>query len=434
MFKALSESFHARRWLRAAALALSALSHAHGVAAQDSAQARQSTSERPTRLGPYEIKLGDSSRVGLGFQGQLRTVLVNQPAGSDDRSTDESVELRRLRLSVKGAFWDDRLTMLCQLSFAPGNPEVIDIYGEYKARPALRVRLGQTKIPFTRHRAQSFSQLPLVDWDVATTELGAERQLGLMLSEGSDKARALHYALGLFAGPNARASYARGVADVYRENLPNRSSLRSSPETTRIHPELVAQVAYSTEGMDFSAVTDPEGGAVRAYVGLSGTWDLRPKFGQDYVARIAPELLLKAYHVALNAVGYVGSMNSSQDKLLWGQLGATLELTYRFHPRFEVAARYSRAENLTKLRADARQRRDALIERAGEDDRASVIAQYASAGQLRSTQETAAGFNAYIIGRSLAFQADVAWLRNALGEGLGLKDSARVRLQMQLGF
>jgi hypothetical protein len=113
-------------------------------------------------------------------------------------------------------------------------------------------------------------------------------------------------------------------------------------------------------------------------------------------------------------------------------LGLTSELTYRFHPRFEVAARYSRVDTLDRLRDDARVRAQGIIASADPDDTDALTDQYAKAGRVRSQQEIGLGFNVYIIGRNLAWQSDVALVRmNLVGTD---SDTDEIRFRSQLQF
>jgi hypothetical protein len=389
----------------------------------------------PDKLSPLDVVLSNGSKLGVGMAAQLRLNVDNEGGKlgqGGERETDTNVQLRRVRVTLRGAFLDDRLRALMQLSFAPGNPELLDLFLEYTALPFLRVRAGQFKTPFTRHRGQSYGVIALTEWDPAAVSFGAERQIGVMVHDGMRGDGKLNYALGLFAGPNARAAFARGISDTYGETLPNRSSLRAPFTKTELHPEVVGLIGYSSRRMDNVAPTDPEGGPARVFASLSGAIDCAPESTQDFASRLAPELLLKAYHLSLNVVGYGGFFDATQGPWSLGMLGLTTELTYRMHPRFELAARYSRTDTLDRLRDDARTRAASIIASADPDDSEALNDQYAEAGRVRSQQEIALGFNVYIIGRNLAWQSDLALVRmNLLGTDA---DTDEMRFRSQLLF
>jgi hypothetical protein len=335
---------------------------------------------------------------------------------------------------LRASFLDDRLKAFVQFSFSPSSPELVDVWADYTFRPSVRVRAGQMKVPFTRHRAQSYTQLALADWDPAALRFGAERQIGAMVHDGQRGDGHLNYALGVFSGVNARSAFARGIAEAYGEPLVNRSSFRSAPLPTDLHPEVVGMLGYSTRGMDNAAPTDPEGGGPRLFAGISAAYDANPAETLDFAARAAPELLLKLYHVSLNVVAYAGMFDALNGPLQLGMLGLTSELTYRFHPRFELAGRYSRTDALDALRDDARAHAAERLAEADPADQQALQEQYADAGSMRAEEEVALGFNAYAIGRNLAWQTDVALLRtDRIGSELDT-EQVRVRTQLQLAF
>jgi hypothetical protein len=400
----------------------------------------------PERFAPLEIVLPNGSRLGIAFATQLRVSVLNDgddsggTLGDPHRNTDDLVEFRRVRLLLRGSFLDEHLLTLAQFSFAPSSPELVDLWAEYVVKSALRIRVGQEKIPFTRHRGQSFLQLPLTEWDVASVSFGAERQIGVMVHDGLRGDGHLNYALGLFSGVNARSAFARGIAEVYAEPLPNRSSFRTPPLETQIHPEFVGLIGYSSPNMDNTAPTDPEGGAARFFTGLSGAWDVQPDEVQDFFGRLAPELLLKVHHVSLDLVGYAGFFQAPQGAGGLGMLGLTSDLTYRFHPRMEVAARYSLTDTLDRLRDAARNHarsvEESIEENGDPGELAAVQEQYVDAGHVRSQQEIELGFNVYIVGRNLAWQTDLGLVRTDRIPG-GIRsdnDLVRVRTQLQLAF
>ncbi|MFT3921833.1 MAG: hypothetical protein QM778_04805 [Myxococcales bacterium] len=384
----------------------------------------------------------DGSKLGLGFAGQLRLNVANQGrdegtrVGDGPRETETTVELRRVRLYLRGSFLDDRIRTLVQFSLSPSSPELVDLWGEYALNPAARLRIGQQKLPFTRHRGQSFTLLPMVEWDIAAVAFGAERQIGFQLHDGMRGDGHVNYSLGIFSGVNARSAFAKGMADTYGESLPNRSSFRSSPLPTTLHPELAGLLGYSSRGMDATAVTDLEGGGLRSFVAISGTWDAKPELGQDFLARLSPEVLLKYRHLSCNLVGFGSMFEATDGRDRVGLLGATLEATYRFDARFELAARYSRVDTPRRLRADARTRAARAIAAAAPAEQADLQDQYANAGMILAREEIGIGFNVYIIGRSLAWQSDVELIRTGKVASADVRqdDLVRARSQLQLAF
>ncbi|MBC7174392.1 MAG: hypothetical protein H5U40_18240, partial [Polyangiaceae bacterium] len=317
---------------------------------------------------------------------------------------------------------------------SPASLEVIDVWAEQLILPALSVRVGQFRVPFTRHRQMSYANLALVDWDAASIRFGAERQLGMMVHNGAPSDSRIHYNVGVFTGVNARAAFARGMAETYGEVLPNPSNLRSPAPAPELHPELVANVGYATRAMDVSTQTDAEGGPPRIYVGLSAAWDAQPDLGLDFAMRIAPEALIKLHHLTIDAVGYLGISERSDGGHSAGSLGANVDVAYRFHRRAEVAARYSRVDTLEELRDDARARAEAIVAAADPAAQPALLARYADAGRVRNRQEAAVGLNVMMIGRSLAWQSDFGLVHTERTGSDTDEDELRLRSQLQLVF
>lgn len=387
----------------------------------------------PTQLGPAEITW-EGGRLGVGFVTQLRSTLANEgPAWGDGaRETSGSIELRRVRLLLRGSFLDGQLTTFIQLSTSPSSLELLDVAVDGRLRPRLALRGGVFKTPFTLHRNRSYQNLSLTEWDPAAVRFGAERQIGVEAHAIlTNDAAYIDYAAGVFTGVNSRAAFARGIADSYAEALPNPSNLRALQGPTEIHPELFARVGYASARAEPLTMTDAHGGPLRGYAALSVAYDTRPLEYRDFALRVAAEGMLKARHLFVNAVAYLGFFEPGGEDFAAAMLGLTLDVAYRARPRFELAARYSRVDTFARLRSAARARADALVAAAEDPD--AVAAQYAEAGQLRNTEEYAVGLNVPIIGRSLLFQADAAVVRlDRLGTDD--EDTFRVRLQMQLGF
>jgi hypothetical protein len=336
-------------------------------------------------------------------------------------------------LILQGVSDDSRWRLLLQLSLAPIVPELMDLWGEYAFHPRVRLRLGQYKVPLTRFRQQSFARQVLVDWAAATNVFGAERQVGAMLHDGLGYEAGLSYAVGVFTGINARASFETGMARAYGEPMDNPSDLRGPAPVDRFQPEIVMQLAHSAPGIDARTTSDARRTPWRHSVGLSVAWDIDPA-PQDFALRLAPELLVKHRGLGFNLVGYLGLFDKAGGTVGLGVAGITAELCWRLLPRWEIATRYSRSHWLVDLRRAARQRADRLIAAApAGDEREALAAQHATTGLLLGEHELALGLNVYLVGHSLKWQSDLAWLRSEQTTPDD-RDALRFRTQLQLAF
>ena len=263
--------------------------------------------EAPTRIGPFEITSpsGDS-RLGVGFSTQLRATAEDHALSAEERELRAKLELRRVRLLLRGSFFDSTLRVGFQLSVAPSSLELMDAWADYKFHRHIQVRLGQFKIHSSRYRQQSFSTVVLVDWATVASRFGSERQLGLMVHNGGWDNSDWTYSFGVFTGSNARASFENGIAREYDASLPNPSNLRDPAPLGDLHPEIVLGVGHSSDDIGARSNTDAHRGALRHLVDLGVAWDVAPEQGRDFALRLSPELLLKAHGFSFNLVGHIG--------------------------------------------------------------------------------------------------------------------------------
>jgi len=388
----------------------------------------------PSKLHPFRTTAADGSNLELGFAGQLRTTVTNggEHLDDDDRETEEAVELRRVRLLLRGGFFGDRLRFGMQLSLAPAAPELMDLWADYGFASTVELRVGQYKIPFTRYRWQSFSHLLFADWPIAANHFGSERQLGLMLHNGQKDDTPWSYALGVFTGQNARSSFAKGIADAYGERLESPSNFRTPGEPVEVHPEVVARISHNSPDIDAKSNSDETGGGIRHLVGLSAAWDLDATRAEEFSERWAAEVLLKYEHVSLSLVGYAGMFRPEVGLQELGSVGATGELGWRFLPNLEVAGRHSRVDLTRELRQSARRRADRIIAEVDPAEQEDLTRTYAAAGAIRSYEETALALSWYLVGHSVKWQNDLAYLRHASSSRPA--EDVRFRSQVQVVF
>jgi len=322
---------------------------------------------------------------------------------AEDDDWEPTIRFRRIRTGLRGTFADGRLAASLQINLVPGSAELIDLYGEYRA-DGWRVRVGQFTVPFTRYREQSHRSTLLTDWSIVAEVFGAERQLGVMLADRRD--RGWTASLGVFSGVNARASNGVGLADAFGLDLESRSSLAFGRATVPIHPEVVGRVGVYTEGMDGSRTShaDREGTHVAAF--LSGAADLDPEPFEDYVARLAPEVVFQSGPFGGTAVLYASWFEDDGD-IAPAFLGALIEGAWRFTDVWEVAARGA-----------------AVLPSEALGD--------ATPGATPDVFEGGVGVNAYLAGEKLKLAADFGVLAR---DGDGASDaSPAARLQAQLAW
>lgn len=386
----------------------------------------------PERLGPFTIETEDgAARLRPTLGAQLRLTVEDRELGEGGRDTRVDLRFPRLRVGLRASFLDERVEVALQLNVWPEQLELIDAYLGATLLPELRLRAGQFKIPFTLYREQSFLDLATTDWPLTTRWFGSERQLGLMAHDMRRDASGFAYAIGVFGGQNRRAAHARELPRVYGEEPPNPSDL-SDPSAPALHAELVGRVAHLASDVhpesNFDLSGEPE---LRHAAALSAAWDTDPVHRQDFLLRVAPEVMLKWSGLSLVAIGYLGLAETLDGSVMLAAAGGFVELGWSAHRHLQLALRYARVHLLSDLRADARAYA-ASIEPADPAAHDAWQAQYGGVGHVRARHELALGVTVPILGRSLAWQSDAGWLRTERDDGA--RDDVQVRTQLQLAF
>ena len=373
----------------------------------------------PDALGPFTV--GDDV-ASLRLSGIAQLQLQTEAPG------ETALRIRRLRPILRPSLADGRVQGTVHLELVPGGMELIDLFVDASLVPGLRVRVGQFKVPYTEYWQQSLIDLANVDWPLTSRWFGGERQLGVMAHGELD---AFGYAVGAFAGENRRGAYARELPRVYGESHGNPSSLTVPRPPEPLHLELVGRAVHSADGMDTSTVMDVSGGPLRHAVALSVAWDTDPTHRRDYALRVAPELWLKAFGVSFVGVVHLGLFEDAAGAARPAGVGVLGELGWHAHRHVELSLRFARVDLFDALRADASDWAAAL-EPSDLGAREAWEAQYGDVGSLRATQELTFGVNVLIIGRSLSWMNDVAWMRTERSDGA--RDALRLRSQLTLAF
>ncbi len=341
----------------------------------------------------------------------------------DAASPSPLVELRRLRLGLRGSALEGRLTGAVVLNTTPAALELIDAWAEYAVTSTLRLRGGQFKQPFTGYRMRSFTDLAFVDWAIVTRTFGGERQLGFELHDRG-AARATEFSVGLWGGTTVRSAHGQGVAATYGEPVTNLSDLRAYALPDAPHPELTGRFAWRS----------PRGAPVRVDLGVSATFDARPVAAHDLRAAFAPEAAVGFGPLRLELTGYLGASDLVERPGL-GLLGGVLaELQGSLGDRAVVALRYARVQYGGALRDDARARADRLLHGASAEQQSTLQRRYSDAGRVAAEQERTLGATVRLLGRSLSAQADFGWLHTDRDRDGGDRDELRGRAQLTLSL
>jgi hypothetical protein len=422
------------------------LSPVPAAVANAASSSARAANDKGNSVGPFEIASKDSTTwLRFQFAGQLRMDFERLDQGKGkDASNSLTTYARRLRPIFSVNLPEQHLLFRLHLSTAPKSLELMDLYSEYQARPNLRVRFGQYKVPFTRYRMQSFQRLTFVDWAIVTKAFGAERQMGVALHNGYEKPAKYGYAFGVFSGANARASHAVLLPEIYKESKPNPSDLAHASAAPKFHPELFLHLSYRAAGLDVQSDTDESRGDLRCGAMFSAAWDLDPTPHQDFRLRLAPEFLAKCRGMSFSTVGYAGfaKVGDPSDTEL-AMVGGVVQGAYRINNRYELSARYAIVDLQDALLNDVAASLGISPTVSGRSDEGraetsysgespSAAASQAGAVQLMREQEVRIGVNTYILGHTLKWQNDAGWLMHDRSDG-DLTDFV-VRSQFQVTF
>jgi hypothetical protein len=390
----------------------------------------------PDGIEPFILGSTDdrgSLQLSLAIQGLFSMDVTDIDSEQDSRN-EAGAQFRRLRFVLKGHLLTPAFTYLLHLSTLPGSLELMDLFIDYRFHSHVRLRAGSLKIPLTRFRNNSFKNLSMVDWPLPTQYFGAERQLGLVLHNGYG-ANAFEYELGLMTGVATRPSHAQGLARLYGETMPNRSDLTGPTFTNGVHPEIVLHLAYNFGSYEHKPEADMNGGPPRFSIGASAAWDIRPVYTEDLSLRVAPELWFKAYGLHVHVTGYLGfsEIEGRMDQTAPTMWAAVAAAGYTFGSRVDLSVQYAHMGTIHMLRADARERADEIIAAATDPDEALALTeQYENAGAFERRHEVCLGVIFFIIGQSLKWSTDLAYL-NTTASGQVSHDM-RFRTQLQLVF
>ena len=367
----------------------------------------------PTRLGPVRINVGKGNDwIGIGLATQLLFEYDQQfPTGGFPKENTETLQFRRIRLTLSSSFIDGRIQSRFQINLTPSAFELVDMWFSFTRFKFATFRIGQFKIPYDRYRAQSFAALAFVDWAPTTRMFGSERQVGgeVLASGGFLN---LEYAFGVFSGVNARASQGVGITEVYGEVPQNPSNLGSGEVVSEFHPELVGRVAKNFGEINTDTNSDTlRTKVLRHSVGTGIAWDARPTAIDDLALRLSAEWLGKIRGIHMNVIAYLGWYEPWQGgKIRVGPFGLMAETGYQFNLLWGLALRYSITYITPALRSDSRSYGQAQIMNATDPAQAmEAMAQYGRNGDQTTNQQLALAGTAYVIGNSLKVVAETVW-------------------------
>jgi hypothetical protein len=115
----------------------------------------------------------------------------------DETDLEGSVPIGRV--FTEGAVLDDRLFFFAQVEFAENDPELIDVFAEWRHNDALQLRVGQFRTPYSRSFITPLTNIALPTRGLIVDRFGLGRDTGAMLS-GTLTEGLFHYDLAVVNG------------------------------------------------------------------------------------------------------------------------------------------------------------------------------------------------------------------------------------------
>lgn len=248
--------------------------------------------------GAYQLK--------LGIRNQLRAQLTRTEAAGE---LEVAFLIPRLRLQFSGyAFGEANGYKIEYDVSSSGSPSLKDAFYERTFSPALRLRVGQWKRPFSRQQLVSDFGSEFLERAITDRFAGAGRDLGLAVHNNYEKSPdGLEWAFGVFNSTGERGQQTLDCDDPTDVStcVPSRPS--NVPDD--FGPELVARVGWNYGGIKGYSEGDLEGGPLRVAVAASYQNNLRD-LDEDAAGDLQMEqaaeadFILKAYGYDLSGAVY----------------------------------------------------------------------------------------------------------------------------------
>ncbi|MBP9204967.1 MAG: hypothetical protein KBG28_13430 [Kofleriaceae bacterium] len=279
----------------------------------------------------YQLRL--TGRVQAYFGG------TSTPGAS--RVNSGAFEIHRARLGAEGQLGSDKLTFKTQTEFGRGLVHLKDFMIDLKLAPAVWLRAGQYKRPFSRQQITSSGKLELVERGITDRAFGAGRDIGIALRNDYEKSVPIEWTVGLFNGGTDRPAVSGDVTvDPMTGEGEVSGTLSNAVATWK--PVLVGRVGINHGKLKGYSEADLEGGATR--VGIASSIALEFDGDRNSAASHKAELdfVVKSQGFATTGAVYFASTGtgfaSDQAASLFG---AHLQANYVTGGKHGVGLRYA---------------------------------------------------------------------------------------------
>lgn len=206
----------------------------------------------------------------IGLRNQIR-LDVTRPEAKDE--LESRFTLPRIRLQLEGFAYGKANTY--KLEFDASNngfAAIKDAFVEHAFAPAVRLRVGQWKKPFSRQELNSDFALAFIERHASGAFFGSGRDLGAALHSNLEKsADGVEWALGVFNGTTERSRISVTCTAGEDPAVDPNTCTAGLPSNvpTDFLPEVVARLGFNHGGIKGYSELDLEGGPLRAAAGVS---------------------------------------------------------------------------------------------------------------------------------------------------------------------
>ena len=308
----------------------------------------------------------------------------------DDSASESGVDaqIRRMRVTLEGHTFGEALSFKVQLAAATGDldpeaPSIVrDAYVTWAPVRDLKLRAGQTKVPFGRQRVVSSGNLQLVDRSIANAELNLDRDVGLYAYSDDlfGLGGWLGYRVGVFGGDGRnRVTEGSGVLVAGRlEVRPSGGGVRVDAGEADLSR---SEVPRLTVGV--SAATNRRSDRERSTVGgvfATGPWANYDHAGADYAfmwsgLSLSGEVWLREAEEDEHSRVVDGELVTDRARTGWG---GYVQAGQMLGPIVEIVGRYAATLPLGPV-----------------------------GGGVASRREIGGGVSVYVVGHALKLQSDV---------------------------
>jgi phosphate-selective porin OprO and OprP len=342
----------------------------------------------------FFIKSADD-KFKLTIQGRLQARYSYEVLQGDD---ENAFSLPRARLTLKGHAFHKNLKYKFHSDYGKGAVNMKDYYIDYGIVPkVLRLRVGQSKLPFSRQYINSSSRLSLVDRPITHDAFVPGRDIGFSFSNNYEKSPIFEWAFGLYNGTGDKGQLEGTVTTSSGAGEIVSGKFNNVPDV--LNPAVVLRVGYNYGGIKGYSEADFEGGGLRFGLGASAVFNFDLDDDKDSSLRAQADYIVKLHGFATSGAYYT---KTNQTGAGWGDQssqawGAYVQAGYLFDKKYHPEVRY------------------ALVDT-----------------QTAQQTEMALGFCSYYRKHSVKWQSDVAQLSTT--EGTETTADYQIRTQLQVSF